>query len=259
MSRLRQLARSLLWPSSKVIDEDDRYSVEFTTAAVGDDLYLVPKYASHRPAALSILSGGLYEPLTHRLVAKLLAELGGDMVHAGTFFGDMLPSFSRACSGAVYAFEPVLENYILAKLSIERNQLSNVIMVNAALGEHIGVGHVQTQAGDSQHCGGGSHVAQSGQITTIGTIDSFDIENLSIVQLDVEGYELRALRGASESLRRCQSVVLIEDNADECAGFLQDRGYEFAGEIPGLKVWAAQGRLQLVRTMLDELAPALGT
>ena len=44
--------------------------------------------------------------------------------------------------------------------------------------------------------------------------------SLSIIQLDVERHELEALRGASETIKKNHPIVMIEDNKNECAGFL---------------------------------------
>jgi hypothetical protein len=85
------------------------------------------------------LSGRLYEPRTDKLVSRFLECRGGDLIHAGTFFGDMLPTFSRSCPGTVYAFEPVLENFILAKLCVDTNKLENVFLINAGLGDNLSI------------------------------------------------------------------------------------------------------------------------
>lgn len=244
----RAVARSL-WRSSKNLDDDSRYTIEFITAELDADIYLVPRYASHRPASISILQGEFYEPLTHELVGKLLQEAGGDMVHAGTFFGDMLPSFARKCAGTVYAFEPVLENYVLAKLCLERNCIGNVVLLNAAVGTRTSVVHMDTGA-DTPHRGGSSFVADAGQVTSMIAIDAFELENLSVLQLDIEGSELNALKGASKTLKRCSPTVLIEDYNEECDAFLKNSGYAFVGEIPGLRVWAAKARFDFASAAL---------
>lgn len=54
----------------------------------------------------------------------------GSVFHAGTFFGDMLHTYSRSAR-TVYAFEPVLENYVLAKQNAERLGLRNAVLINA--------------------------------------------------------------------------------------------------------------------------------
>lgn len=213
------------------------YVVEFRRINLDGSTYYLPKYALHRPACQDFLGGRFYEPDTHSLVAKLLSERAGDMVHAGTFFGDMLPSFSKACSGTVFAFEPVLENYILAKLCIERNGLRNIAMFNAGLGDRLQVGRVNV--GAALHRGGGSEIAATGQTTTLMRVDNLQLENLSVLQLDVEGHELPALQGAESTIIRCKPVILIEDNERTCSGYLESLGYNRSGGVPGLDMWMA--------------------
>ena len=199
------------------------------------DVFYLPRYALHRPACHEFLNGRVYEPQTHALVTKLLAERGGNMIHAGTFFGDMLPSFAHACPGTLYAFEPVLENYVLAKLCVEANALGNVALFNAALGHELGIGHVYT--GTTLHHGGASEISDRGQIPTLMPIDALDLSDLTLLRLDVEGYELPVLKGAERTLRRCCPIILIEDYKGTCGGFLGALGYEKSGEIPGLELW----------------------
>lgn len=44
------------------------------------------------------------------------------------------------------------------------------------------------------------------------SLDSLDIMCLDFIKFDIEGYELRAIEGASETLLRCKPVVYVEDN-----------------------------------------------
>lgn len=213
------------------------YKVAYHRAEVDGEQHFVPAYAAKRPAAKRVLRGTHFEPQTHALVAALMAARPGSMVHAGTFFGDMLPSFAKACPGHVYAFEPVLENYILAKLCVDANRLGNVLLTNAGLGETIAVAHIDTgEAND--HRGGSSAIAERGQPTMLTTIDSFAIDDLTIIQLDVEGHELEALKGARRTIASAAPFILIEDNKRACAGLLQELGYQRAGRLPGIIAWA---------------------
>lgn len=108
--------------------DGDRYSVGFRVVSMDDGTrFCVPLHGQHRFAAQHILNRQFYEPDTHRLVSALMPALGGNMIHAGTFFGDMLPTFSHATPGTLFAFEPVLENYVMAKLCVEMNALENVV------------------------------------------------------------------------------------------------------------------------------------
>lgn len=202
------------------------------------DVYYIPGYARHRPAVQCFLRGEFYEPRTHRFVSDLCAAEEGSMIHAGTFFGDMLPSFSRSVRGVVYAFEPVLENYVLAKGCINANGLLNVQLHNAALGADSGNVFINTSGSDGRHAGGASRVSSSGEICTVLTIDSIASTRVVLIQLDVEGSELAALQGAVRTIGECRPVVAMEDNSRNCSEFLMSLGYAQLGEMPGLSVWA---------------------
>jgi len=161
----------------------------------------------------------------------------------------MIPSFSKSCHGNVYAFEPVLENYILAKLGVDRNKLSNVFLFNCGLGRQIGQALINTtRPGGEGHSGGGSRISQSeGTYTPILTIDSLGIENVGIMQLDVEGFELPVLHGAVETLERCSPLLMLEDVRNECPDFLIERNYVHIDKIPGLNIWSRPNFEQAAR------------
>ena len=212
-------------------------SVPFQRVNQSTGTFFVPDYAAHRPAAKAILNGRLYEPATHALVAAILQARPGNMIHAGAFFGDMLPSFSRACTGTVYAFEPVLENYLLAKLCIEANGLDNVMLLNAGLGPGSGTARIDTGGKGGPHLGGASTISEQGQVTALLAADDVAKGEISVLQLDVEGYEREALQGATRILREHHPIVMIEDETGRGAQFLQQVGYRLAGQIPGLSIW----------------------
>ncbi|MEM9097813.1 MAG: FkbM family methyltransferase [Pseudomonadota bacterium] len=217
---------------------DRLFSIPFQRIASRHGTFFVPEFAQHRPAATAILEGDLFEPETHLLVAQVLARKPGDLVHAGVFFGDMLPSFSQACQNRVWAFEPVLESYVLAKLCIEANGLENTIIFNAALGAEPGLVRLNTGLRNGPHRGGASQVDEVGQAVSMMTIDSLGIENLALLHLDIEGGEYAALQGARETIARTAPIILIEDLPNRCAPLLTELDYQRFGEIPGLTTWA---------------------
>jgi FkbM family methyltransferase len=219
------------------------YTVSYVEKEVDGAKYYLPTYASHRPAVRAVETGQMYEPETHFLIRKIQTKKPGNMIHAGTFYGDMLPSFSRSCPRTVFAFEPVLENYVLAKLCVENNGLENVLLFNSALGQKVGMARINTGIGESQHRGGASMISTKGQLTPVVTIDGLSVDDLSIIQLDVEGYELEALLGAVVSIRKYRPIIMVEDNNGNCANFLNLFGYELSRTIPGLMVWTHESQI----------------
>lgn len=216
---------------------DEKFQIEYKHITLSGNQYFAPKYALHRPAVSKLLNGSLYEPDTHDFVKTFCGEFKGSMVHAGTFFGDMIPNFSKFVSGNVYAFEPVFENYILAKLCVNNNNLTNVILMNSALSDNLGNLYINTSQSDGKHTGGGSSISDNGDICVAINIDRLNIDDLVLIQLDVEGHELIALTGAQETINKSRPVIAIEDNNNNCTEFLASLKYEIAGQIPGLTIW----------------------
>lgn len=230
----------------------DEFTITFSKVTLDHGVYFVPKYAEHRPASRAVLSGGVYEPATHDLIDRIMQQRPGSMIHAGAFFGDMLPTFARSCPATVYAFEPVLENYVLAKLCVETNKIENVFLQNAALNEDTSIAHIDTGHHGQQHFGGSAQLSDQGQLVGLLTIDSLGLNDLVVIQLDVEGHELSALKGGRATIQRNSPIILIEDNNKNCNSFLEDMRYTHIGTLPGLLVWTRPPE----RALIEKILPA---
>lgn len=182
--------------------------------------YCVPESSRHRAAARTILSNEVYEPETIEFLISNCAD--GDIVHAGAYFGDFLPALSQACgpNAKIWAFEPNPENYKCAKITTCINDISNVELINAGLGERKEMLVMLTSDKNGKACGGGSKIlthetndiiggTQAVQIVTIDETISPD-RRVSIIQLDVEGHEKQALSGALETIQRCLPIIIVE-------------------------------------------------
>lgn len=233
----------------EIVTGDD-FILSFQRVEHERGIYFVPGYAEHRPACQAILSGAVYEPATHDAVNSIMQVRPGSMIHAGTFFGDMLPTFAKYCPGTVYAFEPVLENYVLSKLCVEYNQLDNIHLQNAALSSETAIARISTGHAGGMHRGGSSQLSNTGQIVGLVTIDSLGLDDVSVIQLDVEGHEYPALLGADFTISTCKPVILIEDNNRACDKFLEYRDYVQVGIIPGLRVWACRNDVEWMRGLI---------
>ena len=214
--------------------------IETAVVRFDDAVYFVPGYAVHKPVAGRILRKKYVSPPLHAVVERVMGWRPGSILHAGTFFGDMLPSFSRKTPSLVYAFEPVLENYLLARHVIERNELDNVLLFHAGLAERTRLGRVETMRSPHRHRGGASFVVSDPERPTHATqrislipIDHLAIDDLSILQLDVEGFERRVLEGALETIARNEPVIVLEDNRDDCEELLSSLGYTRSGQVAG--------------------------
>ncbi len=207
--------------------------------------YCIPSNCITRPAVRRLLDGRAHEPNTIKYMRENCGK--GDIVHAGTFFGDFLPALSSAISekARIWAFEPNFDNYRCARMTIILNDLKNVNLKNLGLGEEKATKRLRIQRPSGEFMGGGSEIIKDndqggGTIVDI-PIKSLDScipadRNISIIQLDVEGYEEQALKGAIATIKRCKPILILEDETDSTEDdWFQDNikslGYSKMGEI----------------------------
>ena len=187
--------------------------------------YCIPLSSLHRPAAQQILSGDVFEPDTIEFMRMNSAE--GDIVHAGTYFGDFLPALSMSCrnDAKVWAFEPNPENFRCAQITTYINNLQNVKIWNAGLGGYKGTLPIMIYDKNGRSLGGVSQLfeencdSKKSQFVEVEIVSLDDVlpsdRQISIVQLDVEGFEKHALAGAIETIKRCKPILILEHLPEE--------------------------------------------
>jgi FkbM family methyltransferase len=111
-------------------------------------------------------------------------------------------------SGRVYAFEPVMKSYRELYRNLELNGVTNVVPLRYALGK----GPASVIEMDPIHPGeeGGTSVGRGGDRVELRTLDSFGFEQVSLIKIDVEGFELPVLDGAEDTIRRNRPVLIVE-------------------------------------------------
>lgn len=178
--------------------------------------YCVPLSSRHSPAANRVLSGYVHEPKT---IDFILSNCGdGDVIHAGTYFGDFLPALSKGVSPSakIWAFEPNKEHFRCAKITLEINDIVNTNLINAGLGAKKGELFVQTADLNGRALGGSSKITltESNLTETVHVVAIDDIvgqeRSISVIHLDVEGYEKEALTGALRTIERCSPILILE-------------------------------------------------
>lgn len=131
------------------------------------------------------------------------------IIDVGGFIGDSLVVLDELTPKNIYSFEAIPHNIELLKKTITINKIKNVIPVANALGAHTGT--TTMSVSDSI-----SSIVDMGDIDSVLvdmiTLDDYVKENeveVGLIKVDIEGAETDFLRGAVETIKTQQPVILL--------------------------------------------------
>lgn len=176
-----------------------------------------------------------------------LVREGDVVLDVGTNIGETLLHFSRLVGkdGFVYGFEPDEVNYAAGLRNVELNKTENAKIFKLGVSDkretlrlfrvdpnNLGMNRILNQ----------EEAAKFDDFTEINvdTLDNVvranEIDRIGVIKVDIEGYEMHALRGAVETLRTLRPKLFIEvgytrliqngTSPTELVSFLEDLGYE---------------------------------
>ncbi|TWD58217.1 FkbM family methyltransferase [Agrobacterium vitis] len=196
--------------------------------------------------------GQIFFPQSDDIIANSLREYGewaqceidvllrfiarGDVVlDGGACFGTHSRAFSSkvGSAGKVLSFEPSPNNFPILKRNASVAKSGNINIFQLALG--AAEGSAISFEVDSENLGASkvrvldAEVADQQSLVQVTTIDALNLERLDFIKLDLEGEELSALTGATQTLKRLRPIVFTEtNNIEESAHvflFMKDMGY----------------------------------
>jgi FkbM family methyltransferase len=180
---------------------------------------------------------GQIEPELRIVAARIVA--GDIVVDVGANVG--LYAFALARRGArVHAFEPVracrkvLESYAHPQIQVHAEALSDH---SGRMVMRIPVWHGNSETALATLVEPTQASESAGDVdeaVEVRTLDSYGFEKVQLLKIDVEGHELRVIRGARALIARTRPVMLIEieqrrlseTNVREVLGEVESLGYE---------------------------------
>jgi len=179
-----------------------------------------------------VLNGRNAYQAKKQVAAMHLCKSFGTAVDVGGHIG--LWSYNLAHRfGVVHAFEPVAAHRECFARNVD---LPNVSLHPFALGQieaAVAMHTAPTSSGDSWVKGDGD--------IPMRRLDDLHIPDVDFIKIDVEGYELYALRGAEETLKRCHPVICVEQKP----GKAQQFGLPETGAVSYLEGLGAKLRLTM--------------
>lgn len=174
------------------------------------------------------------------LFRKILKP-GDSVVSAGGNIGVHLIPLSQIVGeqGRVITFEP--QAFIRERLlmpNLEMNGCTNVHVYEDALGAQLGEAFFPQLDYTMPNNFGGMELRDKGpNRVKVMALDDFSLERLDMLMLDVEGFELPALFGARETIKRCRPYLYIEidreSEREKVLHYMKDElGYELLYHTP---------------------------
>lgn len=184
-------------------------------------IYAIPEEISYTYTAQTIINGDVHEPST----IEFIQSVGGNVIHGGAGFGDFLPALKNC--DRVFAFEPNPLMYKCALQTILLNNLTNVSLYKQALGENNCKSSLKNIDETGLEMGPRSEIGEGVRIDMV-KLDGFFEEKIDLIHLDLEGYELEALKGAKELIEKDKPIIVLEidTRAVDYNNFMRSINYE---------------------------------
>ena len=165
-----------------------------------DDTLLVGEMTKHAIRVDGRLTYQHHKYLAARACCTQLRGAVDIGAHVGLWSYFLVQDFDT-----VDAFEPLLEHCqcLLANVVTPKLCLHHV-----ALGDYHGRVRMQREPGHSS----GAFVSQrdDGELVDMRTLDSFELPEIDLIKIDVEGYECAVIEGAVNTIMRERPVIILE-------------------------------------------------
>jgi len=180
---------------------------------------LVIKSTSTDANSSRVFIMGFDDNLTIFQIYKEQAEKGTIAVDVGANIGIHSLVLSRCVGekGRVYAYEPRASMCARIKENLETNYISNVFIRKVAVGDQNGKIPFNEHEKDF-NIGLGSYDPTSDKYVDVVKLDEDlkEVEGkISLVKIDVEGYELQVIKGMRDLLIRHKPNLVLEYNPDK--------------------------------------------
>jgi FkbM family methyltransferase len=131
----------------------------------------------------------------------------------------------------VYTFEPDPLNF---HCLVNNNQRDNVVKIQAALGDYHKLIDVQRHSMTNT----GMHKVVNGSHVPQFMIDDLELPSLGLIALDIEQYELHAIRGALKTIEKHKPVIVMELPSQETIDMITPFGYREVAQSVSDRVYA---------------------
>jgi len=210
-------------PKDDNIDKDDKNQI----ISFNEKAYILPKNNINYYINYGLFEKGLIE------WCRQFCKKDKNMLDIGAHSGTYTISLAENCKH-VYSFEPQKMSYYSLCGSVALSNIKNVTCINIGLGAEEQVGKQKLNivsldgGGSTLHSSSNVNVLETEEIE-IRTLDSFNIDNIGFIKIDIEDNEFQALQFSKNTLKRSNyPKILFEMNSDNqnLINLLKDMNYD---------------------------------
>lgn len=185
--------------------------------------------------------GMIYEILGKKIYEidnNFIPRDGDICMDIGANIGCVSLSWAKCnCTGLIVTVEPHPDTFQRLANNIKVNAVTNIIPVHAAAGSHSGVLALYQQDDSSMAIVGEAAADRMPGTAPLETVPALTLDELSrqlhkakvhLLKLDVEGFEVECLRGATELLQITDKIILEHHSPalrQECLEILSCSGF----------------------------------
>jgi len=145
----------------------------------------------------------------HNTIVDVGANIGNHVV----YFENYLSSQKIIC------FEPDVNNFTKLCSNIRKK---STVVYNLALSDEYGKCSICRKEKNNS----GTGFVSPGIDVETTTLDCFNIKDLTLLKIDVEGHEFKVLKGSIETIKKCKPVIFMEVSDERAKNLLFSLGYE---------------------------------
>lgn len=188
--------------------------------------------------------------VAQNLPSGLMLDVGANIGAIGLPFAKAMPSWQVVC------FEPQLAVLSALSANVVENGLVNTRVLPWVVGAETGLALFPQPSAAVENNFGAVSVTDLENVAKLPAVsirlDDLALNNVRLIKVDVEGFELEVLQGATALTESQHPIWLLEAQANEkteqCMQWLMDRGYTlywFFAPFVTPKVGAEQAEFQL--------------
>ena len=152
--------------------------------------------------------------------------------HVGYWSMRLVQSFEH-----VIAFEPVAEHRMCLRFNVQSPKLQ---IEPYAVGLEACTELLEIHLENSGMC----RISTEGEPVSVRSLDSYALDAVDLVKIDVEGYEVNVLNGMALTAQRCKPLIFIEvlpnGPRGEVAEILTQWGYKHIAQVECNSIWRSE-------------------